>query len=434
MIAYIDRRIAEGGAKKPYTKAELEDIVMGYVQRRVQSYQMSAWLMTIVFQPLSDAETFALTQVMLESGDRIRLDAAHRELDERADVKHRLRYIVDKHSTGGVGDKISIVLGPVCAALGACVAKMSGRGLGSTGGTLDKLETIPGFRVELETQRFIRIAKTVGCCIAGQSENLTPADAVLYKLRSATSSFAIRSLPLIASSIMSKKLCSPSKAIVLDVKVGCGAFLKTAQEAEALAKLMIAIGTAAKRSVSVVYSPMDEPLGFAVGNALEVQEAMACLRGNGPKDVQALVVKLACTVLSAAGMPGIDEKAVLGTLTSGAAYACFEQWIRMQGGDLKAFDAQCLALEKQYTPRVVKATTSGVVRRLDALLIAEAAMELGAGRFTKEESVEPHVGIRLHVKCGTVVHSGDVLFQVLHKAERGLTAALALLQQALLIE
>ena len=275
-----------------HARADLETFVAGFLSGDIPDYQVAAWLMAVVWQGMTPEETADLTQVMANSGDRLDLS--------------QLDHTVDKHSTGGVGDKTSLVLGPLLAACGATVAKMSGRGLGHTGGTIDKLESIPGFATDLSDDAFLEQARDVGVVIAGQTKDLAPADGYLYALRDATATVA--SLPLIASSIMSKKLAGGAKAIVLDVKVGSGAFMKTEDEARELAELMRAIGTHAGREVRAVLTDMGEPLGRAVGNALEVREAMACLQGGGPADLREIVLVLGEEMLAACGLPGATER------------------------------------------------------------------------------------------------------------------------------
>ncbi|MEJ2293119.1 MAG: thymidine phosphorylase [Deinococcales bacterium] len=347
--------------------AELEAFLQGYLSGDVPDYQVAAWLMAVCWRGMSDRETAALTDVMARSGDVLDL----------GDLPHT----VDKHSTGGVGDKTSLVLAPLLAAAGATVAKMSGRGLGHTGGTVDKLESIPGFSTALSQEAFLQQAREVGIVVAGQSRDLAPADGLLYALRDATGT--VESLPLIASSIMSKKLAGGAASIVLDVKVGSGAFMKTPSEARGLAEAMIAIGHHAGRNMRAVLSSMAQPLGRAVGNALEVQEAIACLKGGGPEDLRELCVTLAEEVLDASDLP--TRRARLEELlASGAAYERFERWIAAQGGDVGALGKLELARGRE----VVRADTGGVLAKLDALAVGRAAGVLGAGRTRKGESVD----------------------------------------------
>ncbi|MER3536208.1 MAG: thymidine phosphorylase, partial [Thermus sp.] len=297
-----------------HTEEELRDFLLGYLKEEVPDYQVSAWLMAVFFRGMTEGETLALTRVMAFSGKV--LDLSH------------LPHPVDKHSSGGVGDKTTLVVAPLLAAAGCTVAKMSGRGLAHTGGTIDKLESVPGFRAELSEEEFLRLAERVGLVIASQSPTLAPLDGKLYALRDVTAT--VESLPLIASSIMSKKLAAGARTIVLDVKVGKGAFMKTLEEARLLARTMVGIGRGAGRRVRAVLSRMDAPLGRAVGNALEVREAIGALKGEGPLDLQDLALRLAMEALSAEGLPvELARKA----LESGAALEKFQNFIEAQGGD-----------------------------------------------------------------------------------------------------
>ncbi len=398
---------------KSHNRAELDAFLGGYVRGTVPDYQVAAWLMAVCWRGMSDKETADLTEVMAASG----------EVLELGDLPHT----VDKHSTGGVGDKTSLVLAPLLAAAGGTVAKMSGRGLGHTGGTIDKLESIPGYRSSLHDDEFLKQAREVGIVITGQSKELAPADGLLYALRDATGT--VESLPLIASSVMSKKLAGGAHAIVLDVKVGAGAFMKTEAEARALSRAMVAIGEHAGREVRAVLSRMDEPLGFAVGNAIEVREAIACLRGEGPADLLMLCLALASPVLEASGLQH-DEAHLRSLIGSGEAYARFERWIAAQGGDLHAPDALALAPDQM----LVRAPRAGYVGRLDALTIGRAVGLLGGGRARKDATIDPGVGVRLHAKIGDELKAGDPVATVFHRDGHGLEAATALLTTALDID
>jgi pyrimidine-nucleoside phosphorylase len=387
--------------------AELAELVLAYARDEVPDYQMAAWCMAVYFKGLTAAETFALTDAMIRSGETLDLGAALG------------RKVVDKHSTGGVGDKTSIAVGPIVAACGVPLGKMSGRGLGHTGGTLDKLEAIPGFRVELTTEEMIAQLRDVGVAIVGQSARLVPADKKLYALRDVTATVDI--VPLIASSIMSKKLAAGADAIVLDVKVGDGAFMKTLDDARVLAEQMLELGRRAGKEVTCLLTDMDQPLGRAVGNALEIREALDTVRGEGPADLTELVLD-ACARLLAYSDLGIDleegrrraEAAVL----DGAAYATYERWIRAQGGDPSPH-----ALPEAAVRLPVPAPRDGVVARIGALAIGVAALELGAGRRTKADTIDHAVGVLCFAKRGDEVLAGDDLAEVHARDEASAAAA-----------
>ncbi|HEX5585167.1 thymidine phosphorylase [Gaiella sp.] len=383
----------DGGEHSPEGLAEL---ILAYARDEVPDYQMAAWCMAVYFRGLTVAETDALTDAMIRSGETLDLGAA---LGRR---------VVDKHSTGGVGDKTSIAVGPIVAACGVPLGKMSGRGLGHTGGTLDKLESIPGYRVELTTEELVAQLRDVGMAIVGQTANLVPADKKLYALRDVTATVDV--LPLIASSIMSKKLAAGADAIVLDVKVGDGAFVKTLDDARALAEQMRQIGVRAGRAVTCLLTDMDQPIGRAVGNALEIDEARDTVRGDGPGDFTELVLE-ACARLLAHSDLGIDveegRRRAETAVTDGSALEIFERWIRAQGGD-----PDPAALERAPVRRPVPASRDGIVTRLGALAIGTAALELGAGRRTKEDAVDHAVGVLCFAKRGDTVLAGDDLAEV----------------------
>jgi len=376
--------------------AELSGLVLAYARDEVPDYQMAAWCMAIFFQGLTARETHALTDAMVRSGETIDLGAALG------------RKVVDKHSTGGVGDKTSIAVGPIVAACGVPLGKMSGRGLGHTGGTLDKLESIPGFRVELTTEELVAQLRDVGMAIVGQTADLVPADKKLYALRDVTATVDI--VPLIASSIMSKKLAAGAQAIVLDVKVGDGAFMKTLDDARVLAEQMREIGTMAGREVTCLLTDMDQPLGRAVGHALEVHEARDTVRGDGPGDFTELVLEAAARLLAHSDL-GIDveegRRRAQAAVDDGRALETFERWIRAQGGDPSPD-----ALELAPVRRVVSATRDGIVTRLGARDIGNAALELGAGRRTKADTIDHAVGVLCFAKRGDTVLAGDDLAEV----------------------
>jgi len=375
---------------------EIAELVLAYARGEVPDYQMAAFCMAVYFRGLNGAETFALTDAMIRSGETIALG---REIG---------RKVVDKHSTGGVGDKTSLAVGPIVAACGVPFGKMSGRGLGHTGGTLDKLESIPGFRVELTTGEFLRQVREVGLAIIGQSANLVPADKLLYGLRDVTAT--VDNVSLIAASIMSKKIAAGADAIVLDVKVGDGAFMKTLEDARELAQTMLELGRHAGREVACVLTDMDQPLGQAVGNALEIRETLATLRDEGPPDFTELVLS-ACSHLLAFSDLGLDERAgrerAAAAVQDGSALAMYERWIAAQGGDPRED-----ALPTAPVVREVAAATRGFVRAIGAVAVGMAALRLGAGRRTKEEHIDHAVGVRCLKKRGDSVTAGEVLAEV----------------------
>jgi pyrimidine-nucleoside phosphorylase len=376
---------------------EISELVLGFTRGEVPDYQMAAWCMAVYFRGLNGRETHALTDAMVRSGNTIALGAA---LGRRT---------VDKHSTGGVGDKTSIAVGPIVAACGVPFGKMSGRGLAHSGGTLDKLESIPGYRVELAIDEFVSQVRDVGLAIVGQTGDLVPADKKLYALRDVTATVDIN--PLIASSIMSKKIATGADAVVLDVKVGDGAHGKrTLDEGRILAEQMIDLGRRAGREVVCLLTDMDQPLGAAVGNALEIREAVDTIAGKGPADFTELVLD-ACGRLLALSDLGIDLSESRGrveaAVADGSATAAYERWIRAQGGD-----PDLRVLPTAPVVREVLAPREGVVSRLGALAVGIAALELGAGRRTKEDSIDHAVGIVCHAKRGATVAKGDVLAEV----------------------
>ncbi|MEX2613555.1 MAG: thymidine phosphorylase [Gaiellaceae bacterium] len=387
---------------------EISELVLGYARGEIPDYQMAAWCMAVYFRGLSGRETHALTDAMIRSGETLDLGAA---LGRR---------VVDKHSTGGVGDKTSLAVGPIVAACGVPFGKMSGRGLGHTGGTLDKLESIPGYRVELTIEEFVAQVKEVGLAIIGQTGDLVPADKLLYALRDVTATVDI--VPLIASSIMSKKLAGGADAIVLDVKVGDGAFMKTLDDARILAEQMVDLGRRANREVVCLLTDMDQPLGNAVGHALEIREAVETITGHGPKDFNELVLD-ACARLLALSDLGIDlEEGKLRAQTAmvdGSALAAYERWIRAQGGD-----PSLAALPSAPVVREVSATHDGVVTRLGALDVGIAALELGGGRRTKDDEIDHAVGVVCHVKRGHTVARGQLLADVHARDEESAATAI----------
>jgi pyrimidine-nucleoside phosphorylase len=387
---------------------ELGELVLGYARGDVPDYQMAAFCMAVFFRGLTGAETFALTDAFIRSGETLDLRSALG------------RKVVDKHSTGGVGDKTSLAVGPIVAACGVPFGKMSGRGLGHTGGTLDKLESIPGFRVELSTEEFIAQVRDVGLAIIGQTADLVPADKGLYALRDVTAT--VDESSLIAASIMSKKIAAGAEAIVLDVKVGSGAFMKSLEDARALAETMLELGRRAGREVVSLLTDMDQPLGRAVGNALEIREAVATLRGEGPPDFAELVL-VASTRLLALSDLGVDEAEARGRAEAatrdGSAVQAYERWIRAQGGDPDE-----AALPTAPVIRPVAADREGFVTRLDAIAVGQAAVRLGAGRRTKDDAIDHAVGIVCHAKRGDRVRVGETLAEV-HARDDGAASAAA---------
>ncbi len=409
-VADLIEQKRNGGSHDP---AELLELILAYARDEVPDYQMAAWCMAVYFNGLTATERDALTDAMVASGETVDLGSALG------------RKVVDKHSTGGVGDKTSIAVGPIVAASGVPLGKMSGRGLGHTGGTLDKLESIPGFRVELTTDEMIAQLREVGVAIVGQTADLVPADKKLYALRDVTATVDI--IPLIASSIMSKKLAAGAQAIVLDVKVGDGAFMKTMKAAQVLASDMIDIGRHAGREVTCLLTDMDQPLGRAGGTALEVQEARDTVRGDGPVDFTELVLA-ACAHLLAHSDLGIDvdegRRRAEAAISDGSALDVYERWIRAQGGDPDPD-----ALERAPVRRAVPAPRDGVVTRLGAHDVGIAALELGAGRRTKDDAIDHAVGVLCFAKRGDTVLAGDDLAEVHARddaaADRAVDAVLA---------
>ncbi|MDX6494939.1 MAG: pyrimidine-nucleoside phosphorylase [Gaiellales bacterium] len=357
------------------------DEIAALIEPSVDDAQLAAFLMAVVLRGMSEAETVALLEAMLASGERVSWPWP----------------VADKHSTGGVGDKTTLVLAPLLAACGALVAKMSGRGLGHTGGTLDKLESIPGMRVSLSLAGMRRQVEQIGIVVCGQTAELAPADGRLYALRDATAT--VPSLPLIATSIMAKKVASGASRLLIDVKVGEGAFMPTVEQARELAALMVRLGGEYEIETDAILTSMDEPLGYAVGNALEVEEAVATLRGEGPPDLTELCLTAAAILVG-------DRAAAERALESGAAHERYERWIAAQGGDPQAPLPQAPVVER------VTADVSGVVQRCHALAIGEAAARLGAGRANKGDSVDHAVGIVVHRKRGDAVSAGEPLATV----------------------
>ena len=382
------------------TTEEINFFIEGYTNGEIPDYQVSALMMAIYFQKMNTRETAELTQAMVESGEIMDLSSIH-------GIK------VDKHSTGGVGDTTTLIVGPIVAAAGVPVAKMSGRGLGHTGGTIDKLESFAGFQVDLPIEKFIGNVNEIGIALAGQTANLAPADKKLYALRDVTAT--VDNLSLIAGSIMSKKIASGADAIVLDVKTGSGAFMKTEEDSFALARAMVDIGTHTKRNTIAVVTDMDQPLGYAIGNALEVKEAIDVLNGKGPEDLRELCLTLASQMLVLGEKAATDTEARVileEIIASGAGLQKFADFVEAQGGDPEwVKNPDRLPTAAKEIP--VLATQSGVVSSIEAESVGIAGLLLGAGRETKASKIDLAVGILLKKKIGDPVEAGEAL-AVLH--------------------
>lgn len=392
---------------KELSTEEIQFIVKGFTDGSIPDYQMSAFSMAIFFQGMNDQERADLTMAMVHSGDTIDLSAIE-------GIK------VDKHSTGGVGDTTTLVLAPLVAAVGVPVAKMSGRGLGHTGGTIDKLESVPGFHVEIDNQEFIDYVNKNKVAVIGQSGNLTPADKKLYALRDVTAT--VNSIPLIASSIMSKKIAAGADAIVLDVKTGAGAFMKDLDEAKKLAKAMVDIGNNVGRRTMAVISDMSQPLGFAIGNALEIKEAIDTLRGEGPKDLEELCLELGSYMVLLAEKASTLEEArgmLEEVIRSGAAIDTLKTFLEAQGGDASVVDNPEKLPQAKHVVEL-KAKEAGVVSEIVADSVGTAAMLLGAGRATKDSEIDLAVGIVLRKKIGDKVEAGESLATI-HSNQEDLT-------------
>ena len=388
--------IAKKRDSKELTKQEIEYFVKEYTVGNITDYQAAALIMAIYIKGMNDREITDLTLAMAHSGEVLDLSCFGEN-------------VVDKHSTGGVGDKVSIILLPIIASLGVPVAKMSGRGLGFTGGTVDKMESIPGYKTNISIKDFIEDVKKVGISMIGQTMNLAPADKKIYALRDTIS--CVENIPLIASSIMSKKIASGANKIVIDVTVGKGAFMKNKEDAQKLAEQMIRIGKLAGREVRCVLTPMDEPLGYAVGNSLEVIEAINFLKGNMPKDLKDVVLELGANMLQLAGKgENIEENKLkmLKNIENGAAFNKFEEMVKNQGGDISYLEDTTKFKKSKYTIAVV-AEEDGIVKEINAEEIGKLACYLGAGRVNKDDKIEPDVGIVLNKKVGDEVMVNDFL-------------------------
>lgn len=386
---------------KTLSKEEIEFFIGNFYKKNIPDYQMSAWLMASFIRGLTKEETIDLISAILSTGKVLEWSFP----------------VIDKHSTGGVGDKLSLVVVPLLASVGYKVAKLSGRGLGHTGGTIDKLESIPNFRTNLTLEEFENLVKTVGCSIISQTEDLVPVEKGIYALRDVTGT--VESIPLITSSILSKKIAGGAKTIIFDVKVGSGAFMKDIEMAKELAYWLKDIGESFGRNVNVVISDMNQPLGNAVGNLLEVLEAIDTLRGRGPQDLTELAIETAGTVAS--------KELLRESFSNGKAFDKFLEMVKAQGGDIE--NLRLSANRYQYV-----AGNSGYISRLDAYLIGEAARTLGAGRYKKEDRIDPNVGILLKKKIGDYVDKGDIILEIYYNSEERLSSSIKLIERAVSIE
>ena len=374
------------------TREEIEFAVSGYLDGSVKDYQMSSLLMAIVINGMTDRETIDLTDIMLKSGEIIDLS----KIDG---------LIVDKHSTGGVGDKVTLVLAPLLASFGIKIAKMSGRGLGHTGGTIDKLESIEGFNTSIDNKAFIKQVNKINIALVGQTGNLVPADKKIYALRDVTGT--VESIPLIASSIMSKKLASGSDIIMIDVKVGNGALMKNLHDAKKLAKIMVKIGKAYRKPTICILTNMEEPLGYAIGNSLEVKEAIDTLKGNGPSDLLEVVMTFASLIIGAYKKVSNSEARdlIFKQINNGSAYKKFEEMVEAQGGDINSI---------KYTDKVfsIKSDKEGYINSIDALGLGNIAKKIGAGRNSLDDIIDHEVGLVLTKKVGDYVSKDEELVKV----------------------
>lgn len=392
------------------SREELEFLVSGYVRGEIPDYQMAAWAMAVFFQGMDAEETADLTLIMANSGDTLDLSA----------IKG---FKADKHSTGGVADTTTLVLAPLVASTGVRVAKMSGRGLGHTGGTVDKLESIPGFKTSLSAREFIDQVNQIGISVVGQSGELAPADKLLYALRDVTAT--VESIPLIASSIMSKKIAAGSDGFVLDVKVGRGAFLKKEEDALALAKSLVQIGKLVRKPTVALVTDMNQPLGRNIGNALEVKEAIQTLQGRGPRNLTELCLQLGTEMLVLAGAAADAAEArsrLEHSLRSGLAFDKFKEWVAAQGGDPRVAEDISLLPQASFQQDIL-APRRGFVQEIDPLTLALTAMHLGAGRATKDAAIDLAVGIEVQVGVGDLVSAGDVLARIHANDPKQLAAA-----------
>lgn len=395
---------------KELRKEDIEYFVTGYTEGSIKDYQAAALVMAIYINGMNDREITDLTLAMAHSGEVL-------------DLSKFGENVVDKHSTGGVGDKVSIILLSIIASMGVPVAKMSGRGLGFTGGTVDKMESIPGYRTNIEIDEFISNVEKVGISMIGQTMNLAPADKKIYALRDTIS--CVENIPLIASSIMSKKIASGANKIVIDVTVGKGAFMKTREDAQKLAEQMIRIGNLAGREVRCILTPMDQPLGYAVGNSLEVIEAINFLKGDMPKDLKEVVLELGANMIQLAGKgDNLEENRLkmIENIENGSAYNKFKEMVQNQGGDISYLENTNKFEKSKYISAVV-AENAGVIKEINAEEIGKVACYLGAGRISKEDKIDPSVGIILNKKVGDEVSKYDFLAYVCANDEKKLKEA-----------
>ena len=402
------------------SEKEIKWLIKGYVEGKIPDYQMSAFLMAVYFRGLNEEETLNLTKEMAQSGDMI-------DLSSIKGIK------TDKHSTGGVGDKTTLVVIPIVAACGVPVAKMSGRGLGHTGGTIDKLESIDGFRTSIEKEEFFDIVNKTGLCVIGQTGNIAPADKKMYALRDVTAT--VDSIPLIAASIMSKKIAAGSDAIVLDVKTGSGAFMKTLDKSIELAETMVKIGNNAGRNTAALITDMDRPLGYAIGNSVEVIEATETLKGMGPEDLAEVALNLAANMLCAAEKGSYEECMEMAkeALKSGKALQKLKDMVKAQGGNPEFLDNYDLFKKEKFHAEV-KSEEEGYITAMDTEKYGEASVVLGAGRETKESSIDLGAGIILKVKLGDYVKKGDDVAELLTDKKESLETAEKMIKESMKIE
>lgn len=417
LVASLIERKRDG---KPLSPEEWAELIAEYTAGRVPDYQISALLMAVMWRGMESSELDALTQALLDSGDRLRFDGFARP-------------VIDKHSTGGVGDKVSIVLVPLAAACGLAVPMMSGRGLGHTGGTVDKLESIPGFRTGLSLEETDRLVRSLGCAMLRQTGQITPADGKLYALRDVTAT--VESIPLIAASIMSKKLAEGLAGLVLDVKTGSGAFLPQLDRALDLAKTMIRLGEGQGCRTVALLTAMDRPLGRALGNALEIEECIQALEGRGPTDLMAVTLALGDEMLLLGGLAADRAEARRqqeAAIASGAAQAMFGKLVEAQGGDRRVVDDPSL-LPQARAVEIYRAPESGVVSRVEPRQIGRAIVELGGGRRTLEDEIDPAVGFVITVKPGDTVNEGEPIASVFARDKAGVDLGFRALSQAITI-